>query len=188
MESVDWILPAIAGASLAISAGQKLFGGRGDRRAIGTGLRNLENLRPRIRSAGAEATGAAEEAVGRFRDFDSMAGFDEELAARTRAPLEAVRTRANASGSFRSGRRIESEQRVIGQEAAQLLTARQRLTLQSASGMAGAARTLSDVSLEGLGAESELESGMIDYRQGRVNQRDQGMFQAFQLWLQTQGG
>ncbi len=183
-----WILPAIAGANLAVSAGQKLFGGRGDRRAISTGMRNLENLRPRIRSAGAEATGAAEEAVGRFRDFDSMAGFDEELAARTRAPLEAVRTRANRSGTFRSGRAIEEEQRVIGQESAQLLTARQRLTLQSAGGMSGAARTLSDVSLDALGAESELESGLIDYRQGKENQRGAGMLDAFRLFLQTQGG
>lgn len=183
-----WILPAIAGANLAVSAGQKLFGGRGDRRAIKSGIQNLESMRPRIRAAGAEATGAAEEAVGRFRDFDAMAGFDEELAARTRAPLEAVRTRANKSGTFRSGARVESEQRVVGQEAASLLTARQRLQLESAGGMAGAARTLSDVSLEGLGAESELESGLIDYRQGRENQRGAGMLDAFKLFLQTQGG
>lgn len=183
-----WILPAIAGVNLAASAGQKLFGGRGDRRAISTGMRNLENLRPRIRAAGAEATGAAEEAVGRFRDFDAMGGFDEELAARTRAPLEGVRTRANRSGTFRSGRAIETEQRVIGQEAAQLLTARQRLQLESAGGMSRAAGTLSDVSLDALGAESELESGMIDYRQGRENQRSTGMFEAFKLWMQTQGG
>ncbi len=182
-----WILPAIAGANLAISAGQKIFGGKGDRRGANTALKNLENMRPRIRNAGAEATGAAEEAVGRFRDFDAMAGFDEELAARTRLPLEQIRTRANQSGTFRSGRAVESEQRAVAGEAAQLLTARQRLQLQGASGLTSASANLSDVSLSGLGAESELESGLADFYQGRSDQRSNGMTDAFSLFLQTQG-
>lgn len=182
-----WILPAIAGANLAATAGQKLFGGRGDRRGANTALKNLEAMRPRIRNAATEATSVAEEAVGRFRDFDAMAGFDEELAARIRAPLEGVRTRANQSGTFRSGRAVEQEQRVVGQEAAQLLTARQRLQLEGARGLAGSARNLSDISLSGLGAESELESGLADYYGGRSAQRSKGITDAFSLFLQTQG-
>ena len=140
----------------------------------------------RVSSGAAKPAGAS--ALGSSSSpADDGRGFDEELAARTRLPLESIRTRANQSGTFRSGRAVQEEQRVVAQEAGALLTARQRLQLQGASGLAGAARNLSDVSLAGLGAESELEAGLADYYQGRENQRSTGMMDAFQLFLQAQG-
>lgn len=176
-----------AGVSLGTSIAKNIFN-RGDRQRAGQAIANLENLRPRIRSAGDEATGAARDAVEKFRDFDALGGFDEELAARVRAPLEEVQGRSQASGTFRSGRRVQSEQRVIGQEAATLLTARQRLQLQGAAGLSRAAGQLGETSLDFLGAESELESGLAEFFEGRSARGQRELFDAFKLFLQTQKG
>ena len=175
--------PIIAGAVLGISAAKNFFGGRGDRRRTGEAISNLENLRPQLREAGEEATGIQREAVQGFRDFDSMAGFDEELAARTRAPLESVQARSNESGTFRSGRRIQGEQEVIGREAAGLLTARQRLQLQGLGGLSRAGAQLGETSLDFIGAKSELNSGMAEFFEGRTARRNRETMDAFGLFL-----
>ena len=173
-----------AGVTLGVSAAKNLFSG--DRRKAGQAISEVQALAPRIRSAGAEATGAARESVERFRDFDALGGFDEELAARVRAPLEAARARSNAAGRFRSGRAAQTEQEVIGREAAQLLTARQRLQLEGAAGLGGAARNLGNISLDFLGAESQLQSGLAEFFEGRSARGQQGLFDAFSLFLKTQ--
>ena len=180
-------LAVVAGAALGVSAAKNFFGGRGDRNRTNTAIEELEGLRPRIRNAGFEATGAARESVEKFREFDALGGFDEELAARVRAPLEQVRARSNAAGRFRSGRAEQSEQEVIGREASQLLTARQRLQLEGAAGLGGAARNMGNISLDFFGAESELNSGLADFFQGRTNQRNKELSDAFGLFLKTQG-
>lgn len=182
------VLGVIAGASVGISAAKNFFGGRGDRRRTSEALSNLEDLRPRIRSAGSEATGVQREAIQGFRDFDPLGGFDEELAARTRAPLEAVQARSNESGTFRSGRRMQSEQRVIGQEAAQLLTARQRLQLGGLAGLSQAGAQLGETSLDFIGAESELESGFAEFFEGRGARRNRETMDLFRLFLSQGGG
>ncbi|MCP4900531.1 MAG: hypothetical protein GY906_26510 [bacterium] len=180
------VLGAIAGVATGISAAKKLFGGSGRKASAATN--RLAALRPRIRNAGAEATGIGREAVARFRDFDAMEGFDEELAARTRAPLEAVRATSQAGGRFRSGRAVQSEQETIGREAAQLLTARQRLQLGAAGGLASAGAQLGSTSLDFLGAESDLEAGMAEFFEGKSQQESAGLFDAFKLFLETQRG
>ena len=180
------IAGAIAGATLAISAGKNFFGGGGNRRRTQEALGNIEALRPRIRSAGAEATGAARESIDAFREFDALGGFDEELAARTRAPLEAVRERSNAAGRFRSGRAEQEEQEVIGREAATLLTARQRLQLSRAEGLGGAAANFGNISLDFLGAESDLESGLAEFGAAQGARSNRELFDAFRLFLSTQ--
>lgn len=180
------IIGAIAGVNLGISAAKSLFGGGGKK--AGQAVDRLEALRPRIRNAGTEATGVAREAVARFRDFDAMAGFDKELAARTRAPLEAVQAQAQAGGRFRSGRAAQSEQEVVGREAAGLLTARQRLQLGAAGGLASAGAQLGQTSLDFLGAESDLEAGLAEFFQGQQAQSNTGLFDAFKLFLETQRG
>ena len=93
-----------------------------------------------------------------------------------------------AAGRFRSGRAATSEQEVIGREAAGLLTARQRLQLSAAGGLSQAGAQLGETSLSFLGAESDLESGLAEFFQGQQAQSNQGMFDAFKLFLQSQRG
>lgn len=174
--------------AIGVSAARNLIGGISDRRKSGKAIGAIEALVPRIRSAGAEATGAARESVERFREFDALGGFDEELAARVRGPLEALGARSNAAGRFRSGRAAQSEQEVIGREAAQLLTARQRLQLEGAAGLGGAARNLGGISLDFLGAESEIQSGLAEFFEGRTGRRNRELFDLFGAFLKTQGG
>ncbi len=175
-----------AGVTLGVSAAKNLLSG--DRRRAGRAVDEVENLVPRIRDAGREATGAARESVERFREFDALGGFDEELAARVRGPLEALRARSNAAGRFRSGRAEQSEQEVVGREAAQLLTARQRLQLEGAAGLGAAARNLGGISLDFLGAESEIQSGLAEFFEGRSARDQQGFFNAFAGFLQQLPG
>lgn len=177
-----------AGVSLGVSAAKNLLSG--DRRRAGNAVSEIERLAPRIRSAGAEATGAARESVERFREFDALGGFDEELAARIRAPLESARARGNQAGRFRSGRQQQTETEIIGREAAGLLTARQRLQLEGAAGLGGAARNLGNISLDFLGAESELQSGLAEFFEGRSARDQQGLFSAFSAFIKQlpQGG
>ncbi len=175
-----------AGVTLGVSAAKNLLSG--DRRRAGRAVNEVENLIPRIRNAGQEATGAARESVERFREFDALGGFDEELAARIRAPLEQLRARSNAAGRFRSGRAEQSEQEVVGREAAQLLTARQRLQLEGAAGLGSAARNLGGISLDFLGAESEIQSGLAEFFEGRTGRRNQEVFDAFGLFLKSLPG
>ncbi|KKM04701.1 hypothetical protein LCGC14_1761580 [marine sediment metagenome] len=181
------VIAAIAGASVGISAAKNFFGGRGDRQRTSEAISNLESLRPEIKRAGEESTGIQREAVEGFRNFDAMAGFDEELAARTRAPLESVQARSNESGTFRSGRRIQGEQEVIGREAATLLTARQRLQLQGYAGLSGAGAQLGETSLDFIGAKSELESGFAEFFEGRSARRNKETMDMFRMFMQTQG-
>ena len=178
-------LAAISGAALGISAARNFFSG--NRGKTNTAVKNLESLRPRIRSAGLEATGAQREAITRFRDFDALAGFDEELASRTRAPLEQVRDQANAAGTFRSGRAVQDQNRVVSQEAAGLLTARQRLQLQANAGLSQAGSAFGRTSLDFLGAESDLESGLADFFGGKTQQGNEELFSLFKVFLSTQG-
>ncbi len=174
--------------AIGVSAARNLIGGIADRRKSGKAIGAIEELVPRIRNAGFEATGAARESVERFREFDALGGFDEELAARVRGPLESLGARSNAAGRFRSGRAAQSEQEVIGREAAQLLTARQRLQLEGAAGLGSAARNLGGISLDFLGAESEIQSGLAEFFEGRTGRRNRELFDLFGAFLASQGG
>jgi hypothetical protein len=178
--------PVLAGIALGVSAARNIAGA-GDRRAAGRNIRAVEDLAPRIRDAGLEATGASREAVERFREFDALGGFDEELAARIRAPLESARARGNAAGRFRSGRQAQTETEIIGREAAGLLTARQRLQLEGAAGLSNAAGNLGRQSLDFIGAQSELHSGLAEFFEGRGARRNQELFSAFNTFLTQQG-
>lgn len=179
--------PILAGVTLGVSAARNFIGGASDRKKTGRAITAIEQLVPRIRSAGAEATGASRDAIEKFREFDALGGFDEELAARVRRPLEELGARSNAAGRFRSGRAAQSEQEVVGREAAQLLTARQRLQLEGAQGLSSAAANFGRTSLDFIGAESEVHSGLADFFQGRTNQRNQELFGAFQNFVAAGG-
>lgn len=150
-------IPAFLGGITLAKAGANFFSNRKDNKAIDQNIQN-------IRKIGAEATGFARQAAEGFQAFDPLEGFDEELAARTRAPLESVRASAISRGSFRSGRAVADEQRVIGQESAQLLTQRKRLELQGLAGLQGAAGTIGEVG-------TSVEAGLADFRQSRIDRR-----------------
>ena len=168
------LIPAIIGGVTAVKAGANFFANRGSNRQIG---RDIEQ----VRRIGTEATGFARSAVEGFRDFDPVEGFEEELAALTRAPLEGVRAGAISRGAFRSGRAIADEQRVIGQESAALLTRRKQLQLQGLSGFSQAAGRFAEI---GTG----VPSGLADFEQSRIDRRNTDVSSLLQAFLASRGG
>lgn len=163
------LIPLILGGLTIAKAGANFFANRKDRQGIDENIRNL-------RGVGAEATGFARTAAEGFKAFDPLEGFEGELAALTRAPLEATRASSISRGAFRSGRAVQDEQRVISQSASELLTRRKQLQLQALSGLQGAAGTIGEI---GTG----IESGLADFRQSRIDRRNTDASSLLQAFL-----
>lgn len=165
------LLPIVLGGLTLAKAGANFFANRGDSKLIDQRIADL-------RRVGAEASGFARKAAQGFQNFDPLEGFQEELSALTRAPLEATRANAISRGAFRSGRAIQDEQRVIGQSASELLTRRKQLQLQGLQGLSGAAGQVAEI---GTG----VASGLIDFRQSRIDRRNTDVASLLQAFLQS---
>lgn len=166
-------IAAVLGGITAVKAGANFFANRGANREIDQDIRT-------VRRIGGEATGFARQAVQGFQDFDPVEGFQEELAALTRAPLESVRASSISRGAFRSGRAVADEQRVIGQESAALLTRRKQLQLQGLTGLSQAAGNFAEIG-------TAVPSGLIDFRQSQKDRRNTDVASLLQAFLASRG-
>lgn len=168
------VIPAIIAGVGAVKAGANFFQNRSSNRRIGQDIEQ-------VRKIGTQATGFARKAAQGFQDFDPLEGFEDELAALTRAPLEGVRANAISRGAFRSGRAIADEQRVIGQESAALLTRRKQLQLQGLSGLSQAAGQFGETG-------TAVPSGLIDFEQSKIDRRNTDLNSLLQAFLASRGG
>lgn len=168
------IIPAIIGGITAGKAVSNFFSNQGARREIDQDI-------GQVRRIGTQATNFARGAAEGFQDFDPLEGFEEELSALTRAPLEGVRASSISRGAFRSGRAIADEQRVIGQESAALLTRRKQLQLQGLTGLSQAAGRFAEIG-------TAVPSGLIDFRQSQIDRRNTESSSLLQAFLASRGG